>query len=108
MDKDIDVLYTEIGRLIFEERDKKGLTQAELADKVFLSRTSITNIEKGKQKILVHVLLRVAAALEVNLESLLPDTEISIDKKVVNKYLNNLSDDARKFAESVLKADEEE
>ncbi|MEZ5428727.1 MAG: helix-turn-helix transcriptional regulator [Pyrinomonadaceae bacterium] len=108
MNEDINVLYREIGRRIFEERDKKGFTQAELASKVSLTRTSITNIEKGKQKILVHVLIRIAEALEVNLESLIPNTKKPLDNKIVNKYLEGFSDEARKFAESVLNSIEKE
>ena len=38
--------YIEIGKLIHNARTSKGISQQELADKINLTRTSITNIEK--------------------------------------------------------------
>lgn len=48
------------------------MTQDELAKLVRLSRTSITNVEKGRQKLLLHTLADIAAALDVDIASLLP------------------------------------
>jgi transcriptional regulator with XRE-family HTH domain len=42
-----------------------GLTQEALASQVSLTRTSITNIEKGRQKFLLHTLFDIASALGV-------------------------------------------
>lgn len=64
--------YAELGRRIRERREKSGITQEVLASKVALTRTSVTNIEKGRQKILVHMLVDIAKALEVSPELLLP------------------------------------
>ena len=72
MKKPTDRVYEEIGRRIFEARDKKGLTQAQLAKKIDLKRTSITNIEKGRQQLLVHMLIKIAEALDVEIGSLIP------------------------------------
>ncbi len=74
MKKPTDRVYEEIGRLIFKARDKKGLTQEQLAAKIDLKRTSITNIEKGRQQLLVHMLLKIAGALDVEIGSLIPNT----------------------------------
>jgi DNA-binding XRE family transcriptional regulator len=48
------------------------MTQDSLAKSVSLTRTSITNIEKGRQKILLHTLADIAAALSVNPADLIP------------------------------------
>jgi transcriptional regulator with XRE-family HTH domain len=58
----IDV-YKIIGGRIRDERRKHELTQNELASRVGLKRTSITNVEKGKQKLLVHTLVDIARSL---------------------------------------------
>lgn len=73
--------YQEVGRRIREARTKSCLTQEVLANKVSLTRTTVTNIEKGRQQLLVHTLVEIAEVLQVNLESLLPEQQSSsIDK----------------------------
>jgi transcriptional regulator with XRE-family HTH domain len=69
---DDSALYVELGRLVRAHRDRVGLSQADLGRRVGLSRTSVTNIERGRQKILVHQLLSLAQALDVGVEALLP------------------------------------
>lgn len=64
-------LYERIGLAIRKQRDKIGMTQATLAELCGLSRTSVTNIERGGQALLVHQLLELAKALGVSPTSLL-------------------------------------
>lgn len=64
--------YVQIGQLIAKRRKSVGLSQADVAASVGLTRTSISNIETGRQKMLVHTLLDIADALEVPAASLLP------------------------------------
>lgn len=45
-------------------RKALGLTQAQLASKVGMSRASIANIEGGRQNILLHHVYALAGALE--------------------------------------------
>lgn len=67
--------YREMGQRIRAAREKSHLTQEALASMVSLTRTSVTNIEKGRQQLLVHTLVEIAKALKVSLESLLPETQ---------------------------------
>lgn len=55
--------YQATGALIRAARIARGLTQSELAGSVGLTRTSVVNIEKGRQKILLHTLRDFASAL---------------------------------------------
>ena len=55
--------YLTLGQKLREARRTARVTQEELAKAVGLSRTSITNIEKGRQPIYAHVLVKVAYAL---------------------------------------------
>jgi transcriptional regulator with XRE-family HTH domain len=57
-------VYKIIGGRIRDERRRHELTQDELASRVGLKRTSITNVEKGKQKLLVHTLIDIARSLD--------------------------------------------
>lgn len=68
-------MYQELGRRARSARRKAGLTQQEVADRIGLSRTSVTNIERGNQQILLHMLYRLAAALGTDPLALLPDPD---------------------------------
>jgi len=65
--------YQELGRRIKDARKKGHLTQEALATKILLTRTTVTNIEKGRQQLLVHTLVDIADALNVTPTSLLPE-----------------------------------
>jgi len=69
-----DTFNVELGRRIRAARKGK-LTQAALGDRVSLSRTAITNIECGRQRLLVDQLVDIAAALGVHASDLLPSTK---------------------------------
>ncbi|WP_369292811.1 helix-turn-helix domain-containing protein [Variovorax sp. J22R115] len=70
-------LYLRLGERVRALRtqasdDGARMTQARLAELVGLERTSITNIEKGMQKVPLHVLYRICEALRVSPAYLLP------------------------------------
>jgi transcriptional regulator with XRE-family HTH domain len=60
----VEPIYIEIGRLIRQERRKAGLTQEQLAAGLEMSRTSVVNIERGRQRVLVHILYDIAEVLD--------------------------------------------
>jgi transcriptional regulator with XRE-family HTH domain len=66
-----DTFNEELGRRIRTARTGK-LTQGKLGELVGLSRTAITNIECGRQRLLVDQLVDIAGAIGVTTESLLP------------------------------------
>jgi transcriptional regulator with XRE-family HTH domain len=66
-------LYQSIGNLIRKQRKKTRISQEELADKLGLSRTSIVNIEHGRQHPSVHLLVDLSRILNVNLSYFVND-----------------------------------
>ena len=66
--------YAAVGRKIAARRNGR-LTQEALASKTSLTRTSIINIEKGRQQILLHTLVDIATALQVSPVELIPETD---------------------------------
>ena len=70
-----NTVYLQIGRRIRSAREARGATQDVLASRADLTRASVSNIEAGRQRVTVHALLNMAAALEVDPASLLPDHE---------------------------------
>lgn len=67
-------LYEAIGNNIRRIRLRRGITQEALAGLTSLSRASIANIEKGRQRLLVHTLWEIARALDVDPGELFPRT----------------------------------
>ena len=64
------LLYERLGARIRELRGSRS--QEELANAAGVLRTSITNMEKGRQKPPLHVLYRLCAFLNVEAYELLP------------------------------------
>lgn len=69
---DIQKFYIELGANIQAIRKQLKVNQDDLAKTVGLNRTSIVNIEKGRQKVLIHTLINIASALDADLKDLLP------------------------------------
>ncbi len=67
-----DQLYSLFGSRVRALRERRQVTQEELARRVDLSRTSITNIEKGRQRVLLHQILDLANALDAKPADLFP------------------------------------
>lgn len=64
--------YKGVGGRVRALRLAQNITQEALAKLVGLTRTSLTNIEKGRQKILLHTFAELAAALGAPAADLLP------------------------------------
>ena len=70
-----DRLYRLFGSRVRALREEKNVTQDELAKRVDLSRTSITNIERGRQRVLLHQMVGIAQALDADPTELIPKPE---------------------------------
>ena len=68
-----EAIYRYIGEQIRQARGQRGTTQLALASRASLTRTSVSNIEAGRQRVTIHALLQMAAALDVVPATLLPD-----------------------------------
>lgn len=99
---DCDALYVQIGQNVRRIRRTRKMTQGALADHVRLSRTSVTNIEKGRQKILVHTLAELAKALETSFSELVP-SPVQEANNGIEARLSHLPETAEKdFVISVM------
>lgn len=101
MTEEASKLYSLVGKSIKSARDKKGMSQHKLANAVKLTRTSITNIEKGRQKILLDTLWQIASILEVTIMEFIPnpqDIQVSLEAKLPE----NVSQDERAWIKEVV------
>lgn len=83
----IDALYAAVGDRIKSARRARGWNQTRLADAIGLRRSSITNVEAGRQRLAIHQLLAVSQALRVDIGDLLagplPDLTADLPDPVV-------------------------
>ena len=96
-------LYRVVGNRIRQARLDLGLTQEALAEAVSLTRTSITNIEKGRQNLLVHKLISFADALQVAPADLLPQSGDGLGG-TMEQIVSNQPDDTQQFLRDALHA----
>jgi transcriptional regulator with XRE-family HTH domain len=64
--------YHQLGAQIRRFRKERRLSQDELAKLVGLARTSLTNIEQGRQHPTLHTLCEIVECLKVEISELLP------------------------------------
>jgi transcriptional regulator with XRE-family HTH domain len=72
---DFDEIYRGVGRKIRQTRMNQNLSQDSLAQRLGISRTSMVNIEAGRQRTPLHVLWQIAELLETKLTLLIPTPE---------------------------------
>jgi transcriptional regulator with XRE-family HTH domain len=100
-------LYALLGFKIRQVREGKKISQARLAEKVGLTRTSVTNLEKGRQRVPLHVIYQVAKALGVETAALLPvhaDLEAGMLQRLIlsRSRFSDLSLTERRWVETLV------
>src|SRR5579863_1667681 len=98
--KDYSEFYKQVGQSIRSRRGK-NLSQEALASAVGLTRTSISNIESGRQKMLLHTFVDIADALKADPANLLP-TRPAPAGAVGAEKLARLPENERAFIESAI------
>jgi transcriptional regulator with XRE-family HTH domain len=87
-------LSVEFGRLLGKAREEAEMTQAELARRLHLKRTSISNIECGRQRPTLELLYGAALVLGKSPADLLPDPA-GVDFKGRSELPVNIATDDR-------------
>lgn len=66
-------IYRLLGRNIASQRKRRDLTQAQVAERLGLTRASLANIETGRQRAMLHHIYEVVEALDLDsIADLLP------------------------------------
>ncbi len=102
----IESIYEEFGRGLRNKRKAVNLTQEALAERVGLSRTSIINIEKGRQHVSLHMLFSLANALGVEPAELLPKKEAAYKLEMIDQELlkeTQLGQEGKQWLQRIIK-----
>lgn len=97
-------LYLAFGELIRMHRENRSqpMTQEKLGRLVGLSRTSITNIERGRQHATLHHLFAIAEALGVAPAALLPSADTISHDTDFAKHFHDADKDIAVWAGRVI------
>jgi DNA-binding XRE family transcriptional regulator len=95
--------YSEFGKKLAAARSAAKVTQEALAKSVGMSRTSIVNIEKGRQPVHLHLVAKIAASLGTSVSVLIPDVALLASATSVPD-LKNVSVQNRAFVERIMSA----
>lgn len=104
-----------LGERIRTRREELKLSQVELSEKAGLGRSSISNIEKGRQSPPLAVLYQICSALNIDIHLVLPtnmEVQAIISKgpdDQIEKYFNTLDLDKNaldKIRSIIKKADD--
>jgi len=90
-------IYTIIGKRTRQEREKLGLTQEELADKVEIHPSFLGQIERGTKKASIITLQRIADALGVSADILLKEENNKAKNNKLSEYQIKVSGLMRNF-----------
>ena len=98
--------YKKLGERIREERLKRNLTQAQLAEEVDISDTYMGAIERGERSLTLDTLVRLVNRLGVTGDYLLVDSVTNNDENVVNQFrqiIDNQPAERKQMALGVLR-----
>ena len=92
--------YQDFGLNIKKRRLKEGFSQQGVADSVGLSRTTLTNIESGRQNVLLHTFVDIVQALNADPKDLLPQK--STVPQDVQKKIDSIPPEFRNFVKQTI------
>ena len=73
--------YNGLGRRIRERRRELGLTQLEFADRVGISSQHLSNVENGRTKLSMHLMVAIATEMNCSIDDLF----FNLDSKAVSR-----------------------
>lgn len=91
----LNMSITMVGKNIKFFREKKNITQSELADKLCVTRQAVSNWENGKTEPDIEMLNKIASVLEISIEELIygfkRETKIINTKNVTENITKGVS-----------------
>lgn len=89
---DINSVYKLVGNNIRTIREGNDYSQIELADLLGITRSSIINIEKGRQRCTIDKVIEIAIIFKSNYSDILPD-KLNLKKELERITLLRLKED---------------
>src|SRR5580700_9916208 len=106
-DAEIDRFYSIVGKKIKSARSEAGISQTVLAQRIGFNRSSIANLEAGRQRIALHLFFLISEAIGVNPAALFPDVgllevEGSTTIQNLNEHLVGATEASQDFVRETI------
>lgn len=87
-EQELSLLYAQLGYRIKGLRESAELNQSAFAEFLGLSRASIVNIEKGRQRPSLHLLLQISQILKVEISSIVAPLQYQFSHSPMDEKMN--------------------
>lgn len=97
--------YARIGSNIRTARTTAGLSQSTLAKRIGFTRAAVSNLESGRQRLTVHLLVQISDALEINPSQLLTELPARAEPDVLeelDRHIVHAPDTAQNFVRRAI------
>ena len=101
----IDQFYIAVGAKVRSARTAARLSQSMLARRIGFTRSSIANLEAGRQRVALHLFVSLAQALGIEPAELLPETPLpgAFDTlQDLNAHLADTPETTQKFVQEAV------
>lgn len=103
MDENIMAEYKRIGSRIREIRMKKKMSQSDLAVQAQISLPHVSDIERGKSKMMLSTFIRITEALQVSADMLLRPDIPEVNGIYQNEFAEILGDCSPSEIDAILR-----
>ena len=86
----MNVDYQLIGARIKSARNKQGLTQEQMAERLDVTIGYVSQVERGITKISLDLLGKIAMILECDIASLITQSAVNSDDYIADEVMNNM------------------
>ncbi len=88
----LNEFYAYIGSNVRDKRTASGISQSMLAERIGFTRSSVANLEAGRQRIALHLFVKIERALDCEPGELLPPHEMpSVDADLLSELDQRLT-----------------
>jgi transcriptional regulator with XRE-family HTH domain len=86
--------YAAVGGNVRSKRTESGMSQSMLAQRIGFTRSSVANLEAGRQRIALHLFVKIEQALDCQPGDLLPRFAPVVDDDLLSELNESLTDES--------------
>jgi transcriptional regulator with XRE-family HTH domain len=89
-----DEFYAAVGSNVRSKRTESGMSQSMLANRIGFTRSSVANLEAGRQRIALHLFVKIEQALDCQPGDLLPSGLPAAGEDLLSEVNDSLADES--------------
>lgn len=105
-DAEVERFYAAVGGRVRSTRVGRGVSQSMLAQQIGFTRSSVANLEAGRQRVSLHLFVKIAGTLGVEPSALLPSEALPARRSEVleelGEHLVDIPETAQEFVRGAI------